>query len=274
MDEQPATGTDLGLGRLVNLDGSPRKVARLEHIVTAVMASGFVSVDDLAEQLEVSRMTIHRDLDELQQMGVLRKVRGGASINRSTQHESDLHFRATTAVAEKKRIAAAAVELLNDGEVVIVDDSTTAGGVIPHLAKRPPMTVITNFVPAVNQLVGYPNVNLIGLGGQYEPRYAAFLGKLCEDALADLYADVLFCSTSSVRGTVLYHQDQRVVAVKRAMVRAANVRVLMVDHTKIGQGALYRLGDVEEFTHVVVDDAVTPEQRAALEERGVTVIVA
>ena len=54
MDEQPATGTDLGLGRLVNLDGSPRKVARLEHIVTAVMASGFVSVDDLAEDVLAS----------------------------------------------------------------------------------------------------------------------------------------------------------------------------------------------------------------------------
>jgi len=273
MDQTDALG-ELGLGPLANLDGSPRKVARLEHIVGAVMTSGFVSVDDLAEQLSVSRMTIHRDLDELQQMGLLRKVRGGASVNRSTQHESDLHFRAASAVAEKKRIAAAAVELINDGEVVIVDDSTTATGIIPLLQKRPPMTVITNFLPAMNQLSGFPNVNLIGLGGQYEPRYAAFLGKMCEEGLANLYADVLFASTSSILGTTLYHQDQRIVAVKRAMIAAAHVRVLLVDHTKFGQGALYRLGAVEEFTHVVVDDGLGPEQRAAIEERGVTVIVA
>lgn len=274
MEVRGGEGAELGLGPMASLDGSPRKVARLEHIVAAVTQHGFASVDDLADQLQVSRMTVHRDLDELQRMGMLRKVRGGASINRSTQHESDLHFRAASAVNEKKRIAAAAAELLNDGEVVIVDDSTTAVGVIPLLASRPPMTVITNFVPAINQLSGFSNINLIGLGGQYEPRYAAFLGKLCEDALADLYADVLFASTSSMLGTVLYHQDQRVVAIKRAMIAAAHMRVLLIDHTKMGQGALHRLGDVGDFTHVVVDASVSEEQRAAMADRGTQVLVA
>jgi len=135
------------------------------------------------------------------------------------------------------------------------------------------MTVITNFVPAITQLTSYPNIRLIGLGGDYEPRYAAFLGKLCEDSLAGLYADVLFASTSSILGTVLYHQDQRVVATKRAMMKAAGSRVLLLDHTKVSQGALYRLGDVDEFTHVVVDAAVPDSQVTAMEERGVEVIV-
>lgn len=264
---------DLGVGPITGVDTSPRKAARLEHITTAVTQSGFVSVEDLADTLGVSRMTVHRDLDELQRMGLLRKVRGGASAYRSTQFESDLHFRATSAVNEKKRIAAAAVELFSDGEVIIVDDSTTALGIIPLLANRPPMTVITNFMPAMTQLTGYPNISLIGLGGQYEPRYAAYLGTICEESLAGLYADVLFASTSSILGTVLYHQDQRVVATKRAMIKAAQSRVLMLDHSKVSQGALYRLCDVAEFTHVVVDSGVPTEQVAAMEDHGVQVIV-
>ena len=264
---------DLGVGPITGVDTSPRKAARLEHITTAVTQSGFVSVEDLADTLGVSRMTVHRDLDDLQRMGLLRKVRGGASAYRSTQFESDLHFRATSAVNEKKRIAAAAVELFSDGEVIIVDDSTTALGIIPLLANRPPMTVITNFMPAMTQLTGYPNISLIGLGGQYEPRYAAYLGTICEESLAGLYADVLFASTSSILGTVLYHQDQRVVATKRAMIKAAQSRVLMLDHSKVSQGALYRLCDVAEFTHVVVDSGVPTEQVAAMEDHGVQVIV-
>ncbi len=264
---------DLGVGPLAGVDASPRKAARMEHIANAVTQSGFVSVEDLAEKLRVSRMTVHRDLDDLQRMGVLRKVRGGASVYRSTQYESDLNFRATSAVGEKKRLAAAAVELFGDGEVIIVDDSTTALGIIPHLANRPPMTVITNFMPAMTQLTSFPNITLIGLGGQYEPRYAAYLGKMCEEGLAGLYADVLFASTSSILGTVLYHQDQRVVSTKRAMIKAAHSRVLMLDHTKVSQGALYRLCDVDEFTHVVVDDGVPREQVTAIEDRGVQVIV-
>jgi len=273
VDIRGEDGADLGLGPLAGVQASPRKTVRLEHIASAVTQSGFVSVEDLTDKLGVSRMTVHRDLDELQRMGVLRKVRGGASAYRSTQYESDLQFRATSAVEEKKQIAAAAVELFSDGEVIIVDDSTTALGIIPLLAGRPPMTVITNFVPAITQLTSYPNIRLIGLGGDYEPRYAAFLGKLCEDSLAGLYADVLFASTSSILGTVLYHQDQRVVATKRAMMKAAGSRVLLLDHTKVSQGALYRLGDVDEFTHVVVDAAVPDSQVTAMEERGVEVIV-
>lgn len=273
MDIRTDDPAQVALGVTAGFDGSPRKAARLEHISAAVTRSGFVSVEDLAEQLEVSRMTVHRDLDELQRMGVLRKVRGGASAFRSTQYESDLHFRATACEAEKKRIAAAAVDLFSDGEVIIIDDSTTALGIVPLLAGRPPMTVITNFVPAMTQLMSYPNVNLIGLGGQYEARYAAFFGKLCEENLAGLYADVLFASTSSILGTVLYHQDQRVVTTKRAMIDAAQSRVLMLDHTKVSQGALYRLCDVDEFTHVVVDSGVPDEQITAMEERGVQVLV-
>lgn len=270
LDESP----EITLGHFGTVDGPPRKLARLQHIVSEVRQRGFVSVEDLAATFEVSRMTVHRDLDELQRMGMLRKVRGGASTNRSTQHEGDLQFRASSAVGEKKRIATAAVELLDDGEVVIIDDSTTAAGIVPLLANRPPLTVITNFVPAINQLSGFPNVSLIGLGGQYEPRYAAFLGKLCEDAVGGLFADVLFASTSSILGPVLYHQDQRVVAVKRAMIKAAHTRVLLMDHTKVGQGALYRLGLIDEFTHVVVDSDVAEEQIATMEDRGVHVIVA
>ena len=250
------------------------KAARLEYISTSVNRQGFVNVDELVATLGVSRMTVHRDLDELQRIGALRKVRGGASAHRSTQYESDLPFRITTAVAEKKRIAAAAVELANDGDVIIIDDSTSALELLPLLAQRNAITVITNFIPAMQQLTHHPGVSMIGLGGQYVSRYSAFLGLICENNLAGLYADVLFASTSSMRGTVLYHQDQRVVATKRAMISAAQRRVLLLDHTKIGHGALYRLCDVSDFTHVVVDENVDESLVKVIEEHGVTVLVA
>lgn len=256
-------------------EGRPRtKAARQEYIAQAVRRHGFVNVDDLAETLDVSRMTVHRDLDELQAAGVLRKVRGGASAHRSTQYESDLQFRLTALVGEKRRIARVAAELAADGDVVIVDDSTTALEVVPLLADRSSMTVITNFVPAIEAIKQHPHLSLIGLGGQYVPRYSAFLGMLCERALEDVYADVLFASTSSLRGSVLYHQDQRVVTTKRAMIASARRRVLLLDHTKVGQGALYRLCDVAAFTHVVVDDGVDATVRKELEEQGLTVLVA
>src|SRR5690625_901210 len=127
------------------------KGARLSYINERVRSVGFVAVDDLVDELEVSRMTVHRDLDELQSSGALRKVRGGASAHRSTQFESDLQFRLNAETEEKQRIAAVAAQFANDGDVVLMDDSTTALGLIPHLEERAPFTVITNFLPVLER---------------------------------------------------------------------------------------------------------------------------
>lgn len=231
-------------------------------------------MDTLAEELKVSRMTVHRDLDELQQRGVLRKVRGGASAHRSAQFESDLPFRARTAVPEKRAIARRAALFASEGDVVIVDDSTTALEVVPHLVRRPPLTIITNFLPTIEIVEAHPEISLIALGGEYVARYRAFLGVLCEQALGELYADVLFVSSSALHGNDVFHQDQRVIGAKRAMLRAAKRRVLMMDHTKVGQGALHRLASVAEFTHVVVDEQVVAADVRALADAGVEVVVA
>ncbi|WP_194164922.1 MULTISPECIES: DeoR/GlpR family DNA-binding transcription regulator [unclassified Pseudactinotalea] len=254
---------------------NPRaKGDRLEYITSAVRESGFVNVDRLVDSLGVSRMTIHRDLHELQELGVLRKVRGGASAQRSTGFESDLLYRRGHSVEEKQRIAAAAAELASDGDVVIIDDSTSALAVVPHLVQRDPLTIITNCLPVMQGASAHPHVKLIGLGGQFIPGYGAFLGMMCEGNLEDLYADVLFASTSSLRGATLYHQDQRVVTTKRAMVAAARRRVLLMDHTKFARGALYRLGEVCEFTDVIVDDGVPEADLQPIRDEGVNVLVA
>lgn len=250
------------------------KAARLRLIGEVVNQRGFVSVDDLTEQLGVSRMTVHRDLDELQRVSALRKVRGGASVHRSTQFESDLQFRAMSAVDEKKKMARVAVELVSEGDVVMVDDSTTSLEVVPLLIARSPLTIITNFMPAIQQVTNHPDLHLIALGGEYVPRYQSFLGLMCERSIADLYADVLFASSSAVRGLDVYHQDQQIVTAKRAMMAAAQTRVLMIDHSKINHGALHRLGGIDEFTHVIVDDEVDPIVVKSFEDAGVVVLVA
>ena len=171
-------------------------------------------------------------------------------------------------------MARVAVELVSEGDVVMVDDSTTSLEVVPLLIARSELTIITNFLPAIAQVASHPDVHLIALGGEYVPRYQSFLGIMCERSITELYADVLFASSSAVRGLDVYHQDQRIVTAKRAMMAAARTRVLMIDHSKINHGALHRLGSVDEFTHVIVDDGVDPAVVKSFEDAGVVVLVA
>lgn len=250
------------------------KPARLDFILKIAHESGFAHVDDLASALEVSRMTIHRDLDELHQRGLLRKVRGGASPSPSTQFEADLDYRRKSHQAEKRAIAQAAIELVEVGDVVMMDDSTTGIALVPHFSQFDSLTVITNFLPVMEALKGNERISLIGIGGQYSKRYDSFLGVVCEETVAKLAADIMFLSTSSIFDTTLYHQDQLQVSVKRAMLSAANKRVLLIDNSKIGHRALYRLCDASEFTHVIVDKDAPTQAVQALTDQGVNVIVA
>lgn len=250
------------------------KASRLHLIAESVRSKGFVSVDTLSEDLGVSRMTVHRDLDELQSQQILRKVRGGASAERMSTFESDFEFRANAMNDEKRAIARTATELVNDGDVVVVGDSSTTAHVVPYLTELENITVITNFLPVIESVAAVPKISLITLGGQFSPQYRSFLGLLCERSLEHLYADVLFASASALLGTEVFHPDEPVVKVKQAMMRTARLRILMMDHTKFGHGALHRVGPVTDFTHVVVDDRADQKFVDQIRETGVEVLVA
>ncbi|WP_010315749.1 DeoR/GlpR family DNA-binding transcription regulator [Saccharopolyspora spinosa] len=140
-----------------------------------MLASGFVRIEGLAAKHGVSGMTVHRDLGVLEQQGWLRKVRGGATSTPTALLESSVRARIGDAADEKARLAKHAVRLVSPGQVIALDYSTSALGVAERLAPLGPLTVVTNFLSVINLLSGEPGLHLIGLGGDYQPSYDAFL---------------------------------------------------------------------------------------------------
>ena len=126
--------------------------------------------------------------------------------------------------------------------------------------------MITNYLATIQLLHNAPGIRLIVLGGEYFPSHDSFLGIVCEDAIASLRADVFFMSTSAVCNGIAYHQEQEIVAVKRAMLRAAARSILLIDHSKLGKTALHQLAPLSAFDLVVVDDGVDKGGLRALEE--------
>jgi DeoR/GlpR family transcriptional regulator of sugar metabolism len=247
---------------------------RRERIAEIVLASDYVSARDLAGRFDVSLMTVHRDLDELEQRGVLRKIRGGATPQPSSLFESNVRYRLATARVEKESLARYALTMIEPGQAILLDDATTTLALARLLPGIAPLTVITNYLATIQLLHGAPGIRLIVLGGEYFPSHDSFLGIVCEDAIASLRADLFFMSTSAVSHGVAYHQEQEIVAVKRAMLRAATRSILLIDNAKLGKTALHHLAPLVDFDLVVVDEGVDAAGRRELEEAKVPFAVA
>ena len=247
---------------------------RREEIRRRVVDEGFVRIEQLAEALDVSLMTIHRDLDVLQTEGWLRKVRGGATARPSALHHGDVRHRIATMSGAKRDLALAAVELVEPGQSVLLDESTTALALVDLLPAKAPLTVVSNFLPVISRLGAEPGIDVICLGGAYYGAYDAFLGMRTSEAVRSLRADILFASTTAVTGGQCYHQSQETVAVKRALMEAADRRVLLLDHSKFLQRGLHHLAPLSAFDLVLVDSGTPSAEIEALRGQGVEVRVA
>jgi DeoR/GlpR family transcriptional regulator of sugar metabolism len=247
---------------------------RQERLAEFVLGRGRTTAQELAPMFGVSLMTIHRDLDELAARGVVRKFRGGVTAQPSGVFESNVAYRRKAMLTQKEAIARQAARHVEPGMSLILDDSTTAFALIPQLASSRPLRVGTNFLPAMRELSGLRGIGLTGFGGDYDPLHDSFLGVMCVEAVQSLRVDAAFVSTSALSGGFAYHQEERIVAVKRAMLEVAASRYLLLDHTKLGRTALHRLVPVEAFDVVIVDADADRDAVAALESGGVRVEVA
>ena len=279
MTEQEKSEGSVGEAeRAVRSGGSRRgrigPVLRQEQVAEYVLNHGSVSAKDLAGVFGVSTMTIHRDLDELAQQGVLRKVRGAAEPRPTSLFESNVRYRIRAAREEKLAVCRHAVRQVEPGQSVMLDDSTTTLPLAKLLQQVTPLTVITNFRMGIDELTGARGINLTSLGGEYLSSHDAFVGIVCEAAISSLRADVLFMSSPAVSECHAMHQEQDIVRIKRAMMAAARRKVLLIDHHKLEKSALHMLAPLTDFDLVVVDSGADPQTLENLRDCGAPVEVA
>lgn len=248
---------------------------RRQRMAEYIGAEGSATFSALADRFGVSQMTVYRDAQELQARGVIRRTRGGVTVQPSSVFESNVRYRASVRQAEKLAISLSGAEFVEPGMSVMLDDGTTLMPMAPLLAERAPLTVITNFVPMMSALSDAPGIQLIMLGGTYQQRHDCFSGLLCVDMIHQVRADLLFLSPAAVADGQVLHQEEDMIATKRAMMGSAERKVLMVDRSKLGRRALRRFAAVEDFDQIVTDDASTDDDDLRhISDRGVPIAIA
>ncbi|WP_442935086.1 DeoR/GlpR family DNA-binding transcription regulator [Micromonospora sp. CPCC 206061] len=249
-------------------------VERLAGIMGSLRVRDSVAVAELATQYGVSEMTIRRDLDELAQQGVVRRVRGGALSLLLRGEEPPFAAREREAVDAKRRIGIAAAALLADGEAALLDGGTTALEVARALRDRR-LTVLPLAMQSAVELSTAPRVRLVLPGGEVRPGELNFKGPLTESSIRALRFDTAVigcCGLSAEHG--LTAQDLPEVAVKQAAIASARRVVVVCESGKFTRVAFGAVCPLERIDVVVTDDGIPPEQREALTAAGVSVHVA
>lgn len=250
--------------------GDMLTATRQAQILNSLRTDGEVTVEHLAEQFGVSPSTIRRDLNALSADGLLRRVRGGGSIEPDQIPFTDVERQHAP---EKSRVAARAAELVSDGDVVIIDIGTTTALLAAELRGRR-ITVITASLAVIDVLRDDDAVELIVLGGAVRKNYNSMIGTLTEQALAQIRANTCFLGTSGIRtdGTISDTTGME-VPIKHAMMESSQRTVLLADASKFPGVGVLRVCGPEALTTVVTNDDADTQTLDLLRSRGVEVLL-
>lgn len=247
---------------------------RRRDALEMVTKKGFMPLGELAPVLGVSESTARRDLEVLEQQGLIRRTHGGA-VSLAEPATSRLGFadREAAAVPEKRAIAAAICERIPENQTVILDGGTTCYQVAEALRGRR-ISVVTNSVPIAALLGGEVATEVTLIGGYLYPRTGVALGAAAEEMLGSLRAAQLVMSCAAANRDGVFNVNEMMTAVERRMIEVADEVILAVDHTKFGNRAIAPLCAWADVDVVVTDAGADAAARQWLAQVGVEVIVA
>lgn len=237
---------------------------------------GMCDLDTLSAELNVSQSTVRRDIEMLEQSGVVERTHGGVIWlgDRSTSAGPyAFHQRMNYRSDAKHRIARAAATLVQPGQTILIDGGTTTFYLAQELPGRP-LQIVTNSLPIANLFLNDEQVELVLTGGIMYPRHGVLLGPMVESVLASIHTKTLFLSVAGIHEGVLYNQNMLLVQAELRMMEQAQEVVLLADSGKFGQQALSRLCSLVEIDVVVSDQRLGPEHRQQVLDAGCRLILA
>ncbi|MGO3153476.1 MAG: DeoR/GlpR family DNA-binding transcription regulator [Galactobacter sp.] len=248
---------------------------RRERILQAVRDRGTVRVSDLAEEFDVSAMTVRRDIGALAEEGRLERIHGGARLRGGHVAEEPLPEAKTLLnPVAKSAIARAAAARISPGEVVGIGSGTTALAFARQIVKVRDLTVATNCVPVAQVLWESSSAKVVLTGGDRTPS-EGLAGPIALQALEHLHLDTVVLGTHGLDIEAGCTTPNLLEAqVNRAFLQRARRSMILADAEKWGVVGLTTFASISDMDVLVTDPALPASACEALEAEGVEVVVA
>ena len=250
------------------------KLERRSQIVDLITQQRTVTNAELMERFGVSIETVRRDLDYLEQQGVLRKVYGGAAVNIALNSEPEYASRSRTNFQQKNAIAQEAVKLIRPGDTVYLGVGTTVQAMVQYMKNIGPLTVFTNALRTAVELSDIAGCTVILPGGQLRVKELTLSGFPSEENLVHFNVDKAFIGIGGIteNGITDFHIEE--ARLHRQLVLNARQSVALADSSKLGVRAMTNVCTLEQIDLVITDSNASKQSVKALQKAGTKVIVA
>lgn len=229
------------------------RLNRLNDMETYIAQKGTVSLEELSAAFQISEITVRRDLSELEKRGGIQKVYGGAAAVRADAPVPS-EMRAQIHRKEKEWIGALAASLVGDNETVFIDSGSTTACIIPHLASKQNITIVTHSLSALTEAAKFKGLNVVSIGGFFSRATASFVGGSAQTALSEMNIRTAFMGATGVSienglsNSTLFEAE-----IKKCAVAHSSRIILTADHHKFGQNALLTFCPLSRLDAVVTD---------------------
>lgn len=225
------------------------------------LQKGVVYISSLSKLLDVSEITVRRDLKILEDEGQIVRLHGGAARLVDTSRETPMDQRENLYLSEKDRICKFASSLIDDGDVIFIDSGSTNKKILKYLVGKK-ITVVTNGYKNIEEALKY-DLNVTLIGGELKKETYAFVGAVTSRVLDMYHFDKCFLGVNGInRDFGLTNADPNESLIKEQAIRRSRQAYIVADHSKFDATSVFKFANIEDvtiITDVVPDDFLEDE---------------
>lgn len=249
-------------------------VERHQYILRQLKENGGVNVLDLCDELGVSSVTIRKDLTFLEDSGLLFRTHGGATQYNPYTTDRTVFEKEKLRSDEKSLIGKQAAEMIEENDSIIIASGTTMQSLARQIVPKGTITVVTSALNVALELIKYPSVEIIQMGGVLRKSSTSVTGIYAENLLKDFYCSKLFLGVDGIDLSYgISTTSAQEAQLNRIMINTAQKVVVLADSSKFGRRSFGKICDFDKIDVLITDNKVSETYVESLEKLGIQVVV-
>ncbi len=256
-------------------DRQMTKEERHALIMDRLAKQGSIMVSDLVRAMNVSSVTIRKDLTELEKQDKLYRSHGKAILMNPYIHNRSVIEKEQLAVDEKRAIGLAAAQLITRDDSIIIASGSTVHAMARNIKPIHRLTVVSASLPVSEILAQNESIDVMQLGGMLRHSSLSVVGQYSETILRDCSVSKLYMGVDGIDFEFGFTTtDMREAELNQKMMAAAQKTIILADSSKFGKRGFAKIGNMEDIDIIITDAGISPQDARAIEEIGIDLIIA